>query len=134
MRLNIEQRVVGSTVHVVISGVIDWSTIAQFRDVLRGLVARPCPDVRMDVSGLISWCPEAQVLLVRSASRARLNGGDLVLSELNAVARWEADGSMLPERSASPRPAYTYRQARSVSALRPGGPMSVGLRLVPPLP
>ena len=134
MRLNIEQHVVESRVHVVITGVIDWSTLDQFREALRDLVSGPHPDIELDVSGLVSWSHEARILLVRAASRARLQGGDLVVSEMKAVPRWEADGSMLPERPPPALAGYRYRGQGEEHPSRPGKPMSARLRLVPPLP
>jgi anti-anti-sigma regulatory factor len=96
VRLNLESSVVGSSTALVVTGIIDWSTIAQFRADLSQYVSRPRPDIRMDLSGLLSWSPEAQALLARAIGKARLQGGRLVVSGLAPIPQWEASGSRLP--------------------------------------
>lgn len=76
MRLNLESGLVGSsTTLLVLTGVIDWSTIAQFRAGLSGLVSCPRPDVLVDFAGLLSWSPEAQQVLAAATGEALLHGG-----------------------------------------------------------
>ena len=49
MRLNLENSPVGSsTMLLVVSGVIDWSTIAQFRAGLSRLMSCPRPDILVE--------------------------------------------------------------------------------------
>ena len=55
MRLNLESGLAGSsTALLVVTGVIDWSTIAQFRAGLSRLVSGLRPDVLVDFTGLLS--------------------------------------------------------------------------------
>jgi anti-anti-sigma regulatory factor len=130
VRLHIERSVVGPSIHVAIGGILDWSTLPRFRRELDELVAVPYPSVLLDLSGLISWSSQAQLALVRAMARARLNGGELAVSELNPIPSWEAEGSMVPDRLPEARAVYRYRQARETSKLRHGASMSVGLRLI----
>jgi anti-anti-sigma regulatory factor len=77
MRLNVESSVVGaSTTMLVVSGVIDWSTIDQFRAGLRH-VSGPRSAVLVDLTGVLSWSPQAQAALIAAMTRARLQGGRL---------------------------------------------------------
>ena len=97
MRLNLESDpVVSSTVLLVVTGVIDWSTIAQFRAGLSRLVSGPRPDVLVDFAGLLSWSPEAQQLLAAATGEARLHGGRLVISGLSPIPAWQAGDCDLP--------------------------------------
>ncbi len=81
MRLNLESGLAGSsTALLVVTGVIDWSTIAQFRAGLSRLVSGPRPDVLVDFTGLLSWSPEAQRVLTAATGEARLHGGRLVMA------------------------------------------------------
>ena len=97
MRLNLESGPAGSsTVLVVVTGVIDWSTIAQFRAGLSRLVCGPRPDVRVDFTGLLSWSPEAQRALAAATGEARLHGGRLVMSGLAPIPAWQAGDCGLP--------------------------------------
>ncbi len=76
MRLNLESGYVESpAVLLVVTGIIDWSTIAQFRAGLSRLVSGPRPDALVDFTGLLSWSPEAQQLLAAATGEARLHGG-----------------------------------------------------------
>src|ERR1700733_14124660 len=84
MRLNMESdNVESSAVLLVVTGVIDWSTIAQFRVGLSRLVSGPRPDVLVDFTGLLSWSAEAQQLLAAATGEARLHGGRVVTSGLS---------------------------------------------------
>jgi anti-anti-sigma regulatory factor len=97
MRLNMESDYVeSSAVLLVVTGVIDWSTIAQFRVGLSRLVSGPRPDVLVDFSGLLSWSPEAQQLLAAATGEARLHGGRLVMSGLSPIPAWQAGDRGLP--------------------------------------
>ena len=97
MRLNMESGPVGSSaVLLVVAGVIDWSTIAQFRAGLSRLVLGPRPDVLVDFTGLLSWSPEAQQLLAAATGEARLHGGQLATSGLSPIPAWQAGDCDLP--------------------------------------
>jgi len=97
MRLNLESGPVGSpTVLLVVTGIIDWSTIAQFRARLSRLVFGPRPDVLVDFTGLLSWSPEAQQVLAAASGEARLHGGRLVMSGLAPIPAWQAGDCDLP--------------------------------------
>jgi anti-anti-sigma regulatory factor len=102
MRLNLEDRVVGSSSALVVSGIIDWSTMAQFRAGLSRYVSQPGQHNRVDLTGLLSWSPEAQAALMRAIGTARLQGGRLVVSGLAPIPRWEAAGSRLPGLESTP--------------------------------
>ena len=66
MRLNLEPSHVGSSAALLtVTGIIDWSTITQFRAGLSRLVSGPRPDVLVNFTGLVSWSPEAQQALGR---------------------------------------------------------------------
>jgi anti-anti-sigma regulatory factor len=97
MRLNLERSLVeSSAVLVIVTGVIDWSTIAQFRVGLSRLVSLPRPDVVVDLTGLLSWSPEAQQVLAAATGEARLHGGRLVMSGLPPIPAWQAGDCDLP--------------------------------------
>lgn len=97
MRLNLESGLAGSpAVLLVVTGVIDWSTIAQFRAGLSRLVSGPRPDVLVDFTGLLSWSPEAQQVLAAATGEARLHGGRLVMSGLTPIPAWQAGDCGLP--------------------------------------
>ena len=97
MRLNLESDYVESpAVLLVVTGIIDWSTIAQFRTGLSRLVSGPRPDVLVDFTGLLSWSPEAQQLLAAATGEARLHGGRLVTSGLSPIPAWQAGECDLP--------------------------------------
>jgi anti-anti-sigma regulatory factor len=97
MRLNLESGPAGSsTALLVVTGVIDWSTIAQFRVGLSRLVFGPRPDVLVDFAGLLSWSPEAQQVLAAATGEARLHGGRLVVSGLAPIPAWQAGDCDLP--------------------------------------
>ena len=97
MRLNMESdNAESSAVLLVVTGVIDWSTIAQFRVGLSRLVSGPRPDVLVDFSGLLSWSAEAQQLLAAATGEARLHGGRLVMSGLSPIPAWQAGDCDLP--------------------------------------
>jgi anti-anti-sigma regulatory factor len=98
MRLNLEIGLVGSSaVLLVVTGVIDWSTIAQFRAGLSRLVSGPRPDVLVDFTGLLSWSPEAQQVLAAATEEARLHGGRLVMSGLAPIPAWQVGACDLPD-------------------------------------
>lgn len=112
MRLQIEQSNSGSVVQVTVRGVLDWSTVPQFRDVMRTLASSNHRLVRLDMSGLISWSPDAQQVVRRSVARARRRGQDVVVSGLSSITRWEAEGCPLPDPQAPPGPGrYRYRRS-----------------------
>lgn len=93
MRLNVESSVVGSSATLlVVAGIIDWSTIAQFRAALARLASRPRPAIVVDFTGLLSWSAEAQAVLARATGQARLEGGRLVVFGLAPIPAWQADG------------------------------------------
>lgn len=97
MRLNLENDPVeSSAVLLIVTGVIDWSTIAQFRDGLSRLVSGARPDVLVDFTGLLSWSPEAQQVLAAATGEARLHGGRLVMSGLAPIPAWQAGACDLP--------------------------------------
>ena len=97
MRLNLESGLVGSSaVQLVVTGVIDWSTIAQFRAGLSRLVSGSRPDVLVDFTGVLSWSPEAQQVLTAATGEARLHGGRLVMSGLAPIPAWQAGDCGLP--------------------------------------
>src|ERR1700757_4153626 len=96
MRLNMENAPVESPAMLVVTGIIDWSTIRQFRTGLSRLVSGPRPDVLVDFTGLLSWSPEAQRVLAAATGEARLHGGRLVMSGLSPVPAWQAGGCDLP--------------------------------------
>jgi anti-anti-sigma regulatory factor len=101
MRLNLESGLVGSsTALLVVTGVIDWSTIAQFRAGLSRLVSGPRPDVLVDFTGLLSWSPEAQQMLAAATGEARLHGGRLVMAGLAPIPAWQAGNCDLRALSA----------------------------------
>jgi len=97
MRLNLESGLAGSpAVLLVVTGIIDWSTIAQFRAGLSRLVSGPRPDVLVDFTGLLSWSPEAQQVLAAATGEARLHGGRLAMSGLAPIPAWQAGECDLP--------------------------------------
>jgi len=97
MRLDLKSTVVGpSASHLAVTGIIDWSTIARFRVGLHDCVSPPRPDVLVALTGLLSWCPEAQGMLRRASMTARLHGGQLTVVGLQPIPRWEARDSGLP--------------------------------------
>jgi anti-anti-sigma regulatory factor len=97
MRLDLESIAVGpSASQLVVTGVVDWSTIAGFRARLSACVAPPRPDVSVDLAGLLSWSREAQAALVGASMTARLRGGRLVVVGLPPIPRWEAGDCALP--------------------------------------
>jgi anti-anti-sigma regulatory factor len=97
MRLNMETGPVGSSAVLLVAGVIDWSTITQFRLGLSRLVSGPRPDVLVDFTGLLSWSPEAQQVLAAATGEARLHGGRLVMSGLAPIPTWQAGDCDLPD-------------------------------------
>ena len=97
MRLNLETSLAGSsTALLVVTGVIDWSTLTQFRAGLSRLVSGPRPDVLVNFTGLLSWSPEAQQVLAAATGEARLHGGQLVMSGLAPIPAWQAGDCDLP--------------------------------------
>ncbi len=97
MRLNLESNLVGSsTTLLVVTGIIDWSTITQFRARLSRLVSCPRPNILVDFAGLLSWSPEAQEALAGATGEARLHGGRLVMFGLAPIPAWQAGDSGLP--------------------------------------
>ena len=98
MRLNMESDLVeSSAARLVVTGVIDWSTIARFRAGLSRLVSGPRPDVLVDFTGLLSWSQEAQQVLAAATGEARLHGGRLVMSGLAPIPAWQAGDCDLPD-------------------------------------
>jgi anti-anti-sigma regulatory factor len=95
MRLNLDSSVVESSTTLVVAVIIDWSTITQFRAALAGLGSRPEPAILVDFTGLLSWSPEAQDVLVRATGQARLHGGRLAVFGLAPIPAWQADGCEL---------------------------------------
>src|ERR1700739_928564 len=97
MRLNLESGLVeSSAVLLNVTGVIDWSTIGQFRAGLSRLGSAPRPDVLVDFTGLLSWSPEAQQVLAAATGEARLHGGRLAISGLEPIPAWQAGGGDPP--------------------------------------
>jgi anti-anti-sigma regulatory factor len=97
MRLNLESGPVeSSAVLLNVRGVIDWSTIAQFRAGLSRLVSGPRPDVLVDFTGLLSWSSEAQQVLAAATGEARMHGGRLMISGLAPIPAWQAGDCDLP--------------------------------------
>jgi len=97
MRLNLENSLVGSSgTLLVITGIIDWSTIAQFRAALSRVASCQRPNVLVDFTGLLSWSPQAQAVLAGAAREARLHGGRLLSFGLAPVPAWQAGDRELP--------------------------------------
>ncbi len=97
MRLNLESSLAGSSATLlVVKGIIDWSTLAQFRAVLSRLVSGPQPDILVDFAGLLSWSPEAQKVLAGATWEARLHGGHLAMFGLAPIPVWQTGDSDLP--------------------------------------
>ena len=97
MRLNLEHSLVGSSATLlVVTGIIDWSTIAQFQAGLSRLMSCPRPDIVVDFAGLLSWSREAQDVLAGAAREARLHGGRLMSSGLAPIPVWQAGDCDLP--------------------------------------
>ena len=97
MRLNLETTRVGSSSALLtVTGIIDWSTITQFRAGLSRLVSGPRPNVLVNFTGLLSWSPEAQQVLASATREARLHGGRLVMSGLAPIPAWQAGDCDLP--------------------------------------
>src|SRR5260370_2175628 len=97
MRLNLENSLVRSSATLlVVTGIIDWSTIAQFRAGLSRLVCCPRPDILVDLAGLLSWSREAQQVLAGATGEARLHRGRLVLAGVAPIPAWPAGDSDLP--------------------------------------
>src|ERR1700676_2912671 len=116
MRLNLENGVIEpATERLVVTGIIDWSTIAQFRAGLSRCAAGPRPNILVDVTGLLSWSPEAQDVVQYATTEARLHGGRLEVFGLPPIPAWEArrggprDLEPAAQRSwwAAPRPVTT---------------------------
>ncbi len=98
MRLNLESSLVESSATLlVVTGIIDWSTLAQFRAGLSRLVSGPQPDILIDFAGLLSWSPEAQEVLAGATSEALLHGGRLAMFGLAPIPAWQAGDSGLPD-------------------------------------
>jgi anti-anti-sigma regulatory factor len=96
MRLNLESSLLGSSATLlVVTGIIDWSTLGQFRAGLSQLVSCPRPDILVDFAGLLSWSPEAQAVLAGATGEARLHGGQLVMFGLAPIPVWQAGDSDL---------------------------------------
>jgi anti-anti-sigma factor len=96
MRLNVDSSVVGSsTTLLVVSGVIDWSTVTQFRSSLSPHVCRPKSNVLVDLTGLLSWSSPAQAALVGAIAQARLQDGRLAVFGLGPVPARQAESSGL---------------------------------------
>jgi len=94
MRLSIEDEVrESSTPVLVIAGIIDWSTLEQFRSALYHRLTGPQPSAVVDFSGMLSWSPQAQHVLATAALGARLHGGHLEVFGLNRIPRWQAKTS-----------------------------------------
>lgn len=94
MRLSIEDEARESSAPVlVIAGIIDWSTLEQFRSALSQRLAGPRPNAVVDFSGMLSWSPQAQRVLARAAMGARLQGGHLEVFGLKRIPRWQAKTS-----------------------------------------
>jgi hypothetical protein len=97
MRLKLESSLVGSsTTLLVVTGIIDWSTIGQFRAGRSRLLACPRPDILVDFAGLLSWSPEAREVLADATGEARLHGGRLAMFRLAPIPAWQAGDSGLP--------------------------------------
>src|ERR1700681_4687314 len=97
MRLNLQSGLAGSSPALLdVTGVIDWSTIAQLRDGLSRLVSRPPQHVLLASAGLLSWSREAQQVLAAATGEARLHGGWLVMSGLAPIPAWQAGDCDLP--------------------------------------
>jgi len=117
MRLNIDSSVVGSsTVLLVVTGVIDWSTLTQFRSSLTPYVSRPRSDVLVDLTGLLSWSSPAQAALVAAMTRARLHGGRLAVFGLGPIPGRQARSSGL-DRTLHPFPTQADAQVSPLVAV-----------------
>jgi anti-anti-sigma regulatory factor len=131
MRLNVDSSVVGSsTALLVVTGVIDWSTITQFRAILAPHVAGPRSDTLVDLSGLLSWSSPAQAALVGAMTRARLQGGRLAVFGLAAIPAGQARRSGL-HRALHPFPTQTDAQADAQAMPAQSDPRAA-LAAVPP--
>src|SRR5258708_32460457 len=97
MHLNLESSLVGSSATLlVITGIIDWSTIAQFRASLSRLAICPRPNILVDFTGLLSWSTEAQAVLAGATVKARLHGGRLVVFGPAPIPAWQAGEPDVP--------------------------------------
>jgi anti-anti-sigma regulatory factor len=105
VRLNLYSPPVGSGPAVLaVAGIIDWSTIGQFRVALSQYVSHAQPDLLLDLTGLLSWSAEAQLALEHAAVEARLHGGRVVVFGLAPIPKWEATGFGLPDLELAPGP------------------------------
>lgn len=96
MRLHMESSTVEpATTLLNVTGIIDWSTLAQFRTILTRHVSHPRPHVVVDLSGLLSWSPEAQAVLVRATRQAQLLSGQLAVVGLALLPSVQAASSGL---------------------------------------
>jgi len=126
MRLNLETGLVGSSTAVLfVTGIIDWSTIAQFRAGLSRLTSGLRPDVLVDFTGLLSWSAEAQQVLAAATGEARLHGGRLVMTGLSPIPTWQAgDGDpaglgRVLERVMRPASSGSGKRAEAAKFTRP---------------
>jgi anti-anti-sigma regulatory factor len=136
MRLNVDSSVVGSsTALLVVTGVIDWSTITQFRASLSQHVSLPRSDTLVDLSGLLSWSSPAQAALLGAMTRARLRGGRLAVFGLASIPAGQARGSGL-HRALHPFPtqadAQADAQAMPAPLDPPAAPAAVPAAVPPP--
>jgi hypothetical protein len=131
MRLNVEHRATGSAVEVVFTGILDWSTLSQFGRAMDALVCGAQPRIRLDLTGLIPWSPEARVLLRRAVVRARLCGREVTVSELPSIPRWEAGATRSPESAPARAEAGPYSpMSRPAQPPTTSAGVDTGLRLV----
>jgi anti-anti-sigma regulatory factor len=84
------------TGHLAVSGIVDWSTINSFRAGLSHFRQTRRPDGLVDLTGLLSWSPQAQAALAGAIWAAQLHGGHLTVVGLQPIPAWQARDSGLP--------------------------------------
>jgi anti-anti-sigma regulatory factor len=80
---------------VAVSGYVQWENVSEFRE---GLAAHLDTDSRVflvDLTGLVSWAPPGQAVLVGCSKRVRRDGRWLAVYGLAEVPRLQLQGSTL---------------------------------------
>ena len=120
MRLNLVGAAANApAARLVVTGVIDWSTIVQFRAGLSEYLLQPRPEVLVDFTGLLSWSPQAQATLAGAVWTVRLRGGRLRIIGLQPIPRWQARDSGLPGLECRPGAAPAAWHTADPDALAP---------------
>jgi anti-anti-sigma regulatory factor len=90
-----------------VSGIVDWTTIDSFRAGLSRFRQSLHPDGLVDLTGLLSWSPQAQTALAGAIWAAQLHGGHLTVVGLQPIPAWQARHSGLPGTDPLTRDAPT---------------------------